>query len=618
MKYVFRTKLGYYKFARKIPNTNRQFIFSLKTKNLRIAKKITQIFLLKTADYYKMLQNMYKDEIMIREDEIISVLKEYEKAARKEYSEFEKSRHAHFKFDKMDGAHPDAIEFWLDEMRKHVCGRHSERETIEFVRKILARATTNLKLFYKTVTAEEKLYFLQALMKAEASLLKLDHRRSQQYFSVDHNEPQQSQPESIELVLRKLLDEKLGLGKTIVKIDKADAIESYKKSAPVVKRYKKEAYMFEHSFNQLLNVCDKRHLNDYTMEDYDLFMETFVWTPAWQGGRKSFHATVFNSDDTMVAKYFKKYYIESSDEDLDFAIDENYPYDPAILSKEVLDEFEKLDVQSKSTLGNKLTILRNFFKHCVDKNFIEKSPFTDEQDYKWKELVKDVGNAIKTRNPFSAEELNKMFRIFVEKDFFKDENLAYFYVPMIAFFSGMRIEEICKLRKMDIIKENGVYCFDINGYVKTVDSIRKVPIHKFLLKNLRLLEYIDSREDLLFDLPTVVINRRVKYSKKYSAIFGEFRKDFVSEDRIEKDLVSFHSLRHHFSSSLSSANVQVPAISALLGHRLAANETKTYLHKNPEELSAVLSKLQLKNFKTELDLISIGFSKVKFKKVSTL
>jgi hypothetical protein len=178
MKYVFRTKLGYYKFARKIPNTNRQFIFSLKTKNLRIAKKITQIFLLKTADYYKMLQNMYKDEIMIREDEIISVLKEYEKAARKEYSEFEKSRHAHFKFDKMDGAHPDAIEFWLDEMRKHVCGRHSERETIEFVRKILARATTNLKLFYKTVTAEEKLYFLQALMKAEASLLKLDHRRS--------------------------------------------------------------------------------------------------------------------------------------------------------------------------------------------------------------------------------------------------------------------------------------------------------------------------------------------------------------------------------------------------------------------------------------------------------
>jgi integrase len=232
--------------------------------------------------------------------------------------------------------------------------------------------------------------------------------------------------------------------------------------------------------------------------------------------------------------------------------------------------------------------------------------------------VKDVGNAIKTRNPFSAEELNKMFRIFVEKDFFKDENLAYFYVPMIAFFSGMRIEEICKLRKMDIIKENGVYCFDINGYVKTVDSIRKVPIHKFLLKNLRLLEYIDSREDLLFDLPTVVINRRVKYSKKYSAIFGEFRKDFVSEDRIEKDLVSFHSLRHHFSSSLSSANVQVPAISALLGHRLAANETKTYLHKNPEELSAVLSKLQLKNFKTELDLISIGFSKVKFKKVSTL
>lgn len=561
---------------------------------------------------------MSKDEIMIRYDEIHEALEQYKRAASKEYSELENSRQAHFTYQGVDGSHPDAIKHWLAEMQGYIGGGHSQRERIEFGRKILARATTNLKTFFKTITEEEKVFFLQYLIKFEAKLLKLDHKRSLEYFSVDHVEPQQSQPESIELVLRKLLDEKLGLGKTIVEIDKADAIESYKKSAPVVKRYKKEAYMFEHSFNLLLNICDKRHLNDYTTEDYDLFMETFVWTPAWPGGRKSFHATVFNSDDAMVAKYFKKYYIESSDEDLDFTIDENYPYDSAILSKEILKEFEQLDVQSKSTLGNKLTILRNLFKHCVDKNFIEKSPFTDEQDYIWRELVEDVGNAVKTRNPFSSEELNKMFRIFIEKDFFKDENLAYFYVPMIAFFSGMRIEEICKLRKVDIIKENGVYCFDINGYVKTVDSIRKVPIHKFLLKNLRLLEYIDSREDLLFDLPTVVINRRVKYSKKYSAIFGEFRKDFVSEDRIKKDMVSFHSLRHHFSSNLSSANVQVPAISALLGHRLAANETKTYLHKNPEELSAVLSKLQLKNFKAELDLISIGFSKVKFKKVSTL
>lgn len=458
---------------------------------------------------------------------------------------------------------------------------------------------------------------MQYLIKFEAKLLKLDHKRSLEYFNVDHVEPQQSQPESIELVLRKLLDEKLGLGKTIVEIDKADAIESYKISAPVVKRYKNESYMFKYSFNQLLSVCDKRHLNDYTTEDYDLFMETFVWTPAWQGGRKSFHATVFNSDDAMVAKYFKKYYIESSDEDLDFVIDENYPYDSAILEA-VLEEFEKLDVQSKSTLDNKLTIMRNMFSYCVENNFIEKTPFTTEQDYKWKELVEDVGNAIKSRNPFSAEELNKMFRIFIEKDFFKDENLAYFYVPMIAFFSGMRIEEICKLRKVDIIKENGVYCFDINGNVKTVDSIRKVPIHKFLLKNLRLLEYVDSREDLLFDLPTVVINRRVKYSKKYSAIFGEFRKDFVSEDRIEKDLISFHSFRHHFATILNTTAKKTTSVSALLGHRLTTNETNNYLGIDIEFLNKELSTFPLKNFKTELDFITVGFSKVKFKKVSTL
>ncbi|MDQ1298878.1 MAG: Tyr recombinase protein [Campylobacterota bacterium] len=92
MKYVFRSKLGYYKFARKIPNSNRQFIFTLQTKNLKIAKKIGKIFLLKSSDYYKMLQNISKDEIMIRHDEIHEALEQYRRAASKEYSEIENSR----------------------------------------------------------------------------------------------------------------------------------------------------------------------------------------------------------------------------------------------------------------------------------------------------------------------------------------------------------------------------------------------------------------------------------------------------------------------------------------------------------------------------------------------
>ncbi len=158
MKYVFRSKLGYYKFARKIPNSNRQFIFTLQTKNLKIAKKIVKAFLLKSADYYKMLQNMSKDEIMIRYDEIHEALEQYRRAASKEYSELEKSRQSHFTYQGVDGSHPDAIKHWLAEMQGYIGGGHSERERIEFGRKILARATTNLKTFFRLLQMKKK-YF---------------------------------------------------------------------------------------------------------------------------------------------------------------------------------------------------------------------------------------------------------------------------------------------------------------------------------------------------------------------------------------------------------------------------------------------------------------------------
>ena len=53
MRYVVKNELGYYKFFRKIPYTNKQFIFSLRTKNYKIACKIARLFLIKSDIYFK-------------------------------------------------------------------------------------------------------------------------------------------------------------------------------------------------------------------------------------------------------------------------------------------------------------------------------------------------------------------------------------------------------------------------------------------------------------------------------------------------------------------------------------------------------------------------------------
>lgn len=37
-----------------------------------------------------------------------------------------------------------------------------------------------------------------------------------------------------------------------------------------------------------------------------------------------------------------------------------------------------------------------------------------------------------------------------------------FWTPLIALYSGMRLEKICQLHHSDIMKEDGVLCFSIN------------------------------------------------------------------------------------------------------------------------------------------------------------
>ena len=129
MKYVFKNEYGYYKFCRKIPNSNKQFNFSTGTKRLDRAKKIVNAFLIKSHTYFLHLQNLSKEEIVTRFDEIYQLLEDYKEQALKEYSPFEKSRQAHFTYDGKDGSHQDAAKFWAQELQEYVVGRKTIKQT---------------------------------------------------------------------------------------------------------------------------------------------------------------------------------------------------------------------------------------------------------------------------------------------------------------------------------------------------------------------------------------------------------------------------------------------------------------------------------------------------------
>jgi hypothetical protein len=114
---------------------------------------------------------------------IQKALNEYYEVAREEYSVFEEERHKHFVFDGVDGSHPKAINYWLEELKEYVGARKTDDQLFEFGSLILLRATSELRAFFESLEVLDKKNFIQGLVKLEAKLLKLDQARSDNYFS---------------------------------------------------------------------------------------------------------------------------------------------------------------------------------------------------------------------------------------------------------------------------------------------------------------------------------------------------------------------------------------------------------------------------------------------------
>ena len=114
---------------------------------------------------------------------------------------------------------------------------------------------------------------------------------------------------------------------------------------------------------------------------------------------------------------------------------------------------------------------------------------------------KDIRRKGVKREAFTQDELKALFGDMGKYVQATEGVPSRFWAPLIALYSGMRLEEICQLHLSDIVKEDGVLCFSINeesggsGYVKHVKSsagIRKVPVHPHLWDELGLEKFVAS------------------------------------------------------------------------------------------------------------------------------
>ncbi len=141
-----------------------------------------------------------------------------------------------------------------------------------------------------------------------------------------------------------------------------------------------------------------------------------------------------------------------------------------------------------------------------------------------------------------------------------------FWIPLIGFLSGMRLNEICQLHTDDVVTIDGVPCFDVNDagdkQLKTASSRRVVPIHPQLME-IGLLDYVArmrkaGHQRLWMNLTL----RRDGYAQAFSNWFQRFNRAHITDDPRKV----FHSFRHTVADTLKQKGVAEPIIAELLGH----------------------------------------------------
>jgi len=236
---------------------------------------------------------------------------------------------------------------------------------------------------------------------------------------------------------------------------------------------------------------------------------------------------------------------------------------------------------SPTTANNVLTQICSLFNYAVEQLGV----MADNPASKLK--LKAEKRSDEQKGVFSAADLNAIFG----QRGYQDDSFDVgwkFWIPLIALYTGARLEEVAQLHLADIRQEQGVWVLDINEQgdksVKNAQSVRLVPIHDDLLGR-------------VVDLPAYA---RAVAATGATRLFPELEQKAKGKDRLGKSVSqffsrtvkslglegrkSFHSFRHTFFSRLYEIGVGEVDLKKAGGHKVAGETFSRYCKPLPPAL----------------------------------
>lgn len=223
---------------------------------------------------------------------------------------------------------------------------------------------------------------------------------------------------------------------------------------------------------------------------------------------------------------------------------------------------------SLNTVTNQLGILRGFFRVAVDYEWLSLNPA--------ERLNLPRQKRRKARLAFAPEDLNRLFRSPIYSAGLRPLGAgreAAFWLPLLALFTGARIEELAQLTVADIRHAPGLgHYLDIHDgghrQLKNAASQRRIPLHGELLA-CGFLDYaarlpVEAHTSApVFLFPDLKLNIRGRRGGYFSNYFSGYLRRVVG---IKDRRKVFHSFRHTFKDACRAAGIDEEVHDALTGH----------------------------------------------------
>ncbi|GAW44563.1 site-specific integrase [Photobacterium damselae] len=199
--------------------------------------------------------------------------------------------------------------------------------------------------------------------------------------------------------------------------------------------------------------------------------------------------------------------------------------------------------------------MSGFFEWCQLNELTDINPF---KAIRFKKIRRDS----EAKCAYTDTDLKKIFDSLASTKH-QHKHPYYFWLPLLAYFTGSRLNELCQLYKADVYQVDGIWVIRIDDRfqgqkLKNLTSRRIVPIHDQLL-SLGFIEFVQSvqYERIFPELK----ESRDGFGSAASKWFGRF-KTKLGFDKGQ----DFHSFRHTVATQFKHHQVSHIVAGELLGH----------------------------------------------------